>query len=64
MLKSCLCHYSGAYILVKGNKIVANIAVAPALANNGNKKGIFESCTIFTDYMREINNTQVDNAKD
>ena len=38
MLKSCLCHYSDEYILVKETISVANAAVAPASANNSNKK--------------------------
>ena len=39
MLKSSLCDYSDAYILVKRTITVNNTAVAPAAANNnGNKK--------------------------
>ena len=32
--------------------------------NNREKKVIFKVCTPFTDCISEINNTQVDNAKD
>ena len=32
--------------------------------NNTNKKVVFKNCAPFTDCIREINNTQVDNAKD
>ena len=64
ILKSSLCDYSDAYILVKGTISVNNTAAADAAANNTNKKVIFENCAPFTNCIREINNTQVDNAKD
>ena len=38
MLRSSLCDYSDAYILVKGNISVNNTAAAAADANNTNKK--------------------------
>ena len=38
MLRSSLCDYSDAYILVKGNISVNNTAAAGAAANNTNKK--------------------------
>ena len=37
MLRSSLCHYSDAYILVKGNIAVNNTASAGDAANNINK---------------------------
>ena len=40
MLRSSLCDYSDAYILVKGNITVNNTAVGAAAANNTNKKVI------------------------
>ena len=64
MLRSSLCDYSDAYILVKGNISVNNTAGAGADANNTNKKLIYKNCAPFTDTIREINNSQVDNAKD
>ena len=64
MLRSSLCGYSDAYILVKGNISVNNTAAAGADANNTNKKVIFKNCAPFTDCISKINNTQVDNAKD
>ena len=64
MLKSSLCDYSDAYILVKGTITVTNTAAADADANNTNKKVIFKNCAPFTNCISEINNTQVDNAKD
>ena len=38
MLKSSLCDYSDAYILVKGTITVNNTAAADAAANNADKK--------------------------
>ena len=64
MLKSSLCDYSDAYILVKGTITVNNTAAEGATANNTDKKVIFKNCTPYTNCISEINNTQVDNAKD
>ena len=64
MLKSSLCDYSDAYILVKGTISVTNTAAADAAANNTNKKVIFKNCARFTNCINEVNNTQIDNAKD
>ena len=64
MLKSSLCDYSDAYILVKGTITVKNTAAVDAAANNTNKKVIFKNCAPFTNCISEINNTQVGNAKD
>ena len=64
MLKSSLCDFSDAYILVKGTITVNNTAAAGAAANNTNKKVIFKNCAPFTNCISEINNTQIDNAKD
>ena len=63
MLRSSLCDYSGAYILVKGNIIVNNTVAAGAAANNANKKVIFKNCAPFTNCISKINNTQIDNAE-
>ena len=64
MLKSSLCDYSDAYILVKGTITVNNTAAQGAAANNTNKKVIFKNCAPFTNCISELNNTQIDNAKD
>ena len=64
MLRSSLCDYSDAYILVKGNISVNNTAADGAAANNTNKKLIFKNCAPFTDCISKINNTQVDHVKD
>ena len=63
-LKSSLCDYRDAYILVKGTITVNNTAAADANANNTNKKVLFKNCAPFTICINETNNTQVDNAKD
>ena len=63
-LKSSLCDYSDAYILVKGTITVNNTAAQGAAANNTNKKVIFKNCAPFTNCVSGINNTQIDNAKD
>ena len=63
MLRSSLCDYSDAYILVKGNITVNNTADAGAAANNTNKKVIFKNCAPFTNCISKINNTQIDNAE-
>ena len=64
MLRSILCDYNDPYILVKGNVSVNNTASTSADANNTNKKVIFKNWPPFTNCISEINNTQVDNAKD
>ena len=62
MLRSNLCDYADAYILVKGTITVNNTSAAGAAANNTNKKVIFKNCAPFTNCISEINNIQVDNA--
>ena len=72
MLKSSLCDYCDAYIVVKGTISVNNTAAAVAAAaantaadaNNTNKKVIFKNCAPFTNCISKINNTQIGNAKD
>ena len=64
MLNPSLCDYSDAYILVKGTITVNNTAAVDADANNKNKKVIFKNCASFINCISEINNTQVNNAKD
>ena len=64
MLKSSLCDFSDAYILAKGTITVNNTAAADADGNNTNKKVIFKNCAPFINCIREINNTQVENAED
>ena len=56
-----LCHYSNAYILVKGTIIVTNTGTAAA---PNNRDVIFKNCASFTDCISEINNTEINHAKD
>ena len=39
------------------------MTVASAAVNNTNKKETFKNCAPYTDYITEINNTQVDDAQ-
>ena len=63
MLRSSLCDYNDAYILVKGNITVNYTAADGAAANNTNKKIIFKNCAPFTRCISKINNTEVDNSQ-
>ena len=63
MLRSSLCDYSDAYILVSGTITVPNTAAAAANPNN-RKNIVIKNCAPFTNCISEINNTQIDNAKD
>ena len=63
MLRSSLCDYSDAYILVKGNITVNNTAVDGADANNTNKSVIFNNLAPFTRCINKINNTEIDDAQ-
>ena len=62
MLRSSLCDFSDAYILVKGNITVNNTAGAGADVNNTSKKVIFKNFTPFTKCISKINNTPIDSA--
>ena len=65
MLKSSSCDYSDAYILVKGT-ITINGRGADAAARPADErdKGVaFKNCAPFINFISEINNTQIDNAK-
>ena len=66
MLKSSLCNYSDAYILVKGiiTITVSGDDAAARQADERVKGVVFKICAPFTNCISEINNTQVDNAKD
>ena len=66
MLKSSLCDYSDAYILVKGKiTLTGRGADAAARQQDERDKGVaFKNCAPFTNCISEINNTQEDNVKD
>ena len=66
MLKFSLCNYSSAYILVKVRITITGAGddAAARLADERNKGVIFKNCTSFINCKSEINNTEIDNAKD
>ena len=59
MLRSDLCGYSDAYIVVKGDNIVTDPNDA-----KGNKTVAFKNNEPFTDCILKINSVQIDNAED
>ena len=66
MLKYSLCDYGDAYILVKGAiTITGTGADAAARQVEERDKGvIFKNCSPLINCKTEINNTEIDNAKD
>ena len=66
MLKSSLCDYADACILVKGTITVTGAGddAAARKADERNKGVIFKNCASFTKCIRKINNTEIDNAQD
>ena len=66
MLKSSLCDYSNAHILVKRRITIAG-AEADAATRQADKRDkgvVFKNCAPFISSKTEINNTEIDNAKD
>ena len=61
MLRSSLCDYSDAYILVSAT--IENWNTATGGANN-RKNIIIKNQAAFTNYISELYSTQIDNAKD
>ena len=57
LIRSNLCDYSDAHILVKGTITVSNMTTAGAAVNNTNKKVIFKNCAPFTACKTKISNT-------
>ena len=66
MFKFSSCYYSDANILVKGTKAIAEAGddAAAIQADERNKGVIFKNCAPFINCKSEINNTEIDNAKD
>ena len=66
MLKSSLCDYSDAYILVKGKITITGAGTDAATRQTDERdKGVaFKNCAPFINCISEINNTQVDIAKE
>ena len=66
MLKSSLFDYNDAYILVKRRTAITEVGdtVANRQADERNKGVTFKNCAPFTNCKSEINNTEIDNARD
>ena len=65
-LKSSLCDYSDAYILLNGRITITGAGAddVERQANEKNKGVIFKDCASYINCKSEINNTEIDNAKD
>ena len=66
LLRSSLCDYADAYILVKGTITITGVGTDAAArqADERNKGVIFKNCVSFTKCISKINNTEIDNAQD
>ena len=64
MLRSNLCDYADAYILVNGTITRAGDDVAARQADERGKGVTFKNCAPFTKCISRINNTDIDNAQD
>ena len=66
MLRSSLCDYADAYILVKRTITITGAGddAAARQADERNKGVIFKNCAPFTKCISKINDTEIDNAQD
>ena len=66
MLRSNLCDYPDAYILVMGTITITGVGDvdAPKRLDERNKGVTFKNCAPFTRCICRINNTDIDNARD
>ena len=66
MLRSNLCDYADAYILVKGTITITGAGNDDAIkqADERDKGVTFKNCAPFTKCISRINNTDIDNAQD
>ena len=66
MLRSNLCDYADAYILVKGTITITGAGddAAARQADERNKGVTFKNCAPFTEFISRINNVDIDNARD
>ena len=66
MLRSNVCDYADAYILVNGRTTITGAGddYAAKQLDERNKGVIFKNCAPFTKCISRINNTDIDNAKD
>ena len=65
MLKSSLCDYNNAYILVKGKITITGHGddAAARQTDKRNKDVGFKNCAPFTDCISKINNVEIDNCQ-
>ena len=65
MLRSDLCDYADAYILVKERIIITGAGDNnnERQADERNKGVVFKNCAPFTKCISRINNTEIDNAQ-
>ena len=65
MMRSNLCDYSNAYILLKGTTTIDWLGDNDATkrADETSKGVTFKNCAPFTECISNINNTQINNAK-
>ena len=66
MLKSSLCDYSDAYILVKGKTTITGAGADPAAteADERDKGVAFKNCAPFTSFKSDISNVEIDYCHD
>ena len=64
MLRSSLCDYSDAYIVVKRNMTIENKAIRKQPNNAANKKIVCKNFVLFTNCISRINNMQENDAHD
>ena len=66
MLRSSLCDYADAYILVKGKTTITGAGdhAAARRPDERNKGVIFKNCAPFIECIIKINDTEKDNAQD
>ena len=65
MLRSNLCNYADAYILVKGRITITGAEDDAARQADERDKGVtFKNCAPFVKCISRINNTEIDNVKD
>ena len=66
MIRSNLCDYADAYILVNGRITItgAEADAAARKADERDKGVIFKNCAPFVECISRINNTEISNAKD
>ena len=65
MLRSSLCDYTDAYILVKGTITITGAGddAAARRADERKKDVIFKNCAPFIMWLSKLNNTEIDNAQ-